>query len=383
MLRALMGSIVLNKYGEPEVLGLRKENNIVEERKDFKGSKVLIVGGAGFVGSNLAHMIAAQEPEQLVIVDNLISSDPVNLPDHKSVKFVPGTITNERILRELPRDLDYVFHLSCYHGNQSSIEDPLMDHDNNTLTTLKLFDHLKDFKNLKKVVYAAAGCAVAEKTYGEAKATREDAPVSLYHDSPYSISKIIGEFYGNFYFRQYGLPFVKARFQNVYGPREMLGAGRWRGTVHTVWRNVTPTFIFKSIMGESLPLDNAGNSTRDFIFVEDMARGLMACALKGEVGEIYNLASGRETSIRELAELINRISGNETPVELKPARDWDTSGTRYGDPGKAAEKLDFRAEVTIEEGLEKTIAWTKENMGEIQRCMRQHVSLMPDIKKYL
>ena len=350
---------------------------------NFKGKKVLIVGGAGFVGSNLAHMIAEQEPEQLLIVDNLISSDTINLPDHKSVKFVSGTITSDRILRELPSDLEYVFHLSCYHGNQSSIEDPIADHDNNTLTTLKLFDRLKDFKSLKKVVYAAAGCAVAKKTYGEAKATKEDAPVSLYHDSPYSISKIIGEFYGNFYFRQYDLPFVKARFQNVYGPREILGAGRWRGTVHTVWRNVTPTFIFKSIMGETLPLDNAGKSTRDFIFVKDMARGLMACALKGEAGEVYNLASGRETSIRELAEIINEISGNKAPVELKPARDWDTSGTRFGDPSKAKEKLGFEAKVTIKEGLEETIKWTKENMDDIQRCMRQHVSLMPEIKKYL
>ncbi len=350
---------------------------------DFRGKKVLIVGGAGFVGSNLAHMITEQDPELLLIVDNLISSDTVNIPDHDSVKFVHGSITRERILRELPEDLDYVFHLACYHGNQSSIEDPLEDHDNNTLTTLKLFDRIKDFKKLKKVVYAAAGCAVAEKTYGEARATREDAPVSLYHDSPYSISKIIGEFYGNYYFRQYDLPFVKARFQNVYGPREMLGAGNWRGTVHTVWRNVTPTFIFKSLMGESLPLDNAGKSTRDFIFVEDMARGLMACALKGEAGEVYNLASGRETTIRELAELINKFSGNKAPLELKPARDWDRSGTRFGDPSKAAEKLGFTARVSIEEGLEKTMEWTRENLPEIRRCMRKHVVMMPEIKKYL
>ena len=78
-------------------------------------------------------------------------------------------------------------------------------------------------------------------------ATAEDAPVSLFHDSPYSISKLVGEMYGNYYFMRYGLPFVKARFQNVYGPGEILGAGRWRGTPHTVWRNVTPTFIWKAL----------------------------------------------------------------------------------------------------------------------------------------
>ena len=100
----------------------------------------------------------------------------------------------------LPRDLDYVFHLACYHGNQSSIHDPLADHQNNTLTTLKLFDASEGLRSLKKVVYAAAGCAVAEKTFDEASATAEDAPVSLFHDSPYSISKLIGEMYGNYYF---------------------------------------------------------------------------------------------------------------------------------------------------------------------------------------
>src|SRR3546814_9509349 len=86
------------------------------------------------------------------------------------------------MLRALPEGLDFAFHLSCYHGNQSSIADPLADHDNNTLTSLKLFERLKDIKALKKVVYAAAGCAVAEKTYDTAQATNEDAPVSLYHD---------------------------------------------------------------------------------------------------------------------------------------------------------------------------------------------------------
>ncbi len=350
---------------------------------NFSKAKILIVGGAGFVGSNLAHMLVEHGPEKLIIVDNLLSSDVVNLPDHEAVEFIFGSITSERVLRQLPDDLDYVWHLSCYHGNQSSIHDPLADHENNTLTTLKLFDHLKDCKNLKKVVYAAAGCAVAEKTYDEAEATHEDAPISLFHDSPYSISKIIGELYGNYYFQQFDFPFVKARFQNVYGPREILGAGRWRGTAHTVWRNVTPTFIFKSLMGEALPLDNAGNASRDFIFVEDMARGLMAAAIHGEPGGVYNLASGRETTIRELAETINAITGNKTPVDLKPARDWDRSGRRFGDPSKSREKLGFSADVEINDGLERTITWTRNNLPEIRRCMTQHRQFLPDVQKYL
>ena len=241
----------------------------------------------------------------------------------------------------LPDDLDVAFHLACFHGNQSSIVDPLADHDNNTFTSLKLFDRLKDIGSLRKVVYAAAGCAVAKKTRDEPAATSEDADVELFHDSPYSISKLVGEMYGNYFFRRHKLPFVKARFQNVYGPREILGAGRWRGTPHTVWRNVTPTFVFKALHGEALPLINGGEDGRDFIFVVDLVEGLCRLATHGEPGEAYNLASGHETRIKELAAAINRHTGNKAPPAVEPPRDWDNSGRRYGDPTKSREKLGF------------------------------------------
>jgi UDP-glucose 4-epimerase len=339
----------------------------------FNHSRIMIVGGAGFVGSNLAHMLLATENvDELIIVDNLLSSDLSNIPSDKRVKFIYGSIADDNILKQVPEDLDFVFHLSCYHGNQSSIANPIADHDNNTITTLKLFDLLKDFKSLKKVVYAAAGCAVAEKTYDDATATTEEAPVSLYHDSPYSISKLLGELYGNFYFIQYGFPIVKARFQNVYGPREILGAGQWRGTPHTVWRNVTPTFIWKSLAGESLPLDNGGLTSRDFIFVEDMARGLIAAARNGSPGEVYNLASGTETTILEMAKIINEITENKSPLDLRPARDWDRSGRRFGSTEKSKSALGFEAKVSVRDGLQRTIDWTIDNRKIIAECMNRH-----------
>jgi nucleoside-diphosphate-sugar epimerase len=339
---------------------------------DFAGKTILVVGGAGFVGSNLVHMLLEHDPERILIVDNLLSSDTSNIPADQRVQFIFGSITYDRILNGLPDTLDYVFHLACFHGNQSSIADPISDHENNTLTSLKLFDHLSTMKNLKKVVYAAAACAVAEKTYDTAKATTEEQPVTLYHDSPYSISKIIGELYGNYYWQQYELPFVKARFSNVYGPREILGAGQWRGTAHTVWRNVTPTFIWRALHGEALPLDNGGNASRDFIFVEDMARGLMACALRGEPGAIYNLATGRETTILELATKINELTGNITPLDLRPARDWDRSGKRFASTEKASNELGFLAQVDVGEGLRRTVEWTTANRAMIARSIAKH-----------
>ena len=345
----------------------------------FKDSRILVVGGAGFVGSNLVLKLLEQSPREIIIVDNLLSADASNIPQAEQVKFRYGSITDDRILFDLPEDLDYVFHLACYHGNQSSIADPLADHDNNSYTSLKLFNRLAQMPKIKKVVYAAAGCAVAEKTFGTAHATAEDQPVSLFHDSPYSISKLIGELYGNYYLLRYKMPFVRARFQNIYGPREILGAGRWRGTVHTVWRNVTPTFIWRALHHEALPLDNGGNASRDFIFVEDIARGLMACAQNGKPGEAYNLASGVETSIRVLAETINELTGNPTPCDLKPARDWDRSGKRFGSTEKSEREIGFKAQVSLREGLQRTIDWTIANRSTIERCMKQHESLVKAI----
>jgi nucleoside-diphosphate-sugar epimerase len=344
--------------------------------QDFRDQLILVVGGAGFVGSNLVHMLLTHEPRQIIVVDNLLSSDMVNVPADERVKFVFGSITDDQILAAIPSALDFAFHLACYHGNQSSIANPLADHANNTLTTLKLFERLKEFTRLKKVVYAAAACAVAEKTYDQPTATTEDQPVSLYHDSPYSISKLIGELYGNYYFQRHRLPVVKARFSNVYGPREILGAGQWRGTVHTVWRNVTPTFIWRSLNGEALPLDNGGIASRDFIYVEDMARGLIACALRGAPGEVYNLATGQQTTILELAKMVNELTGNRTPLELRHARDWDRSGRRFASTEKAERDIGFRSTVDVREGLRRTVAWTKANREVITAAIASHSKLL-------
>lgn len=351
------------------------------DRDTFKNTNILVVGGAGFVGSNLVLKLLEMDPSQVVVVDNLLSSEASNVPADSRVTFICGSITDDSILRNLPDNLDYAFHLACYHGNQSSIANPLADHENNTLTTLKLFERLKDISSLKKVVYAAAGCAVAEKTFDEAVATTENAPVSLFHDSPYSISKLIGEMYGNYYHRAHGLPFVKARFQNVYGPREILGAGQWRGTPHTVWRNVTPTFVWKALNQESLPLDNEGLGSRDFIYVEDMARGLIHCAAKGKPTEIYNLASGRETTIAELAKIINEETNNPTPPKLFPAREWDRSGKRFGSTVKAKNEIGFEAEVDIRTGISQLVNWTKENRSLIESCIKKHDRLIQNLSK--
>ena len=337
------------------------------------GSRLLVVGGAGFVGSNLVRLLLSEGAEHVLVVDNLLSSERENLPDDPRVELIEASIADDEVLALLEDEFDVVFHLATYHGNQSSIANPLEDHENNLVTTLKLYERLKDFRRIRKVVYSASGCTLApHEVYEGAEAVSEEGPVPLDLDSPYQISKVVGEFYSVYYHRRHGLPTVRARFQNVYGPGEVLGAGRWRGTPATIWRNVTPTFVYRALKGLPLELDNGGVASRDFVYVEDVARGLVACAERGEPGDVYNLASGVETTIRRLAELVVELSGSTSAIETTPPRPWDHSILRFGSPEKARRELGFEAQTTLGEGLRMTIDWTVDNLEFIERCIAKH-----------
>lgn len=334
---------------------------------------ILITGGAGFVGSNLTRLLLDQYPDASVtIVDNYLSAEPFNIPESSRIRVIKGSIADDQVLAQVHDEYQYIFYLATYHGNQSSIHDPIQDHENNTLTTLKLLEHIKSFENLDKIVYSSAGCSVAKKTFDQAVASKETETVSLEMDSPYSISKIIGEFYSKYYFKEHKTPVVRARFQNVYGPHEVLGAGRWRGTPATIWRNVVPTFIYKALKGMPIPLENGGIATRDFIYVEDICRGLLACATLGKPGDVYNLASGVETSIKDLALLINEYTGNGSAIQELPKRSWDTSGKRFGATEKSEEELMFKVQTNLQEGLQRTIDWTRENIDLIDETIAKH-----------
>jgi UDP-glucose 4-epimerase len=343
---------------------------------ELTGTSILVTGGAGFVGSNLVRALLSANPRSIRIVDNLLSAERWNVPADSRVELVEGSIADDTVLRDIHDEYDFVFHLCTYHGNQSSMHDPLADHEHNQLTTLKLFERIKLHQRLQKVVYSGAGCAVARKTFDKTEATVEDGPVHLDMDSPYSISKLVGEMYAIYYARRHGTPIVRARFQNVYGPGEILGAGRWRGTPATVWRNVTPTFIFKALKQEPLPLEAGGHATRDFVYVEDIARGLIACALNGSARDVYNLASGAETSIRELAAAINELAENPVAAIETEGRAWDRSGRRFGSPAKAKAALGFEVRVPLREGLQCTVSWTRDHLKQIEACMARHESAL-------
>ena len=341
---------------------------------NLRNGSLLVVGGAGFVGGNLVRHVLALGCQSVVVVDNLLSAEQDNVPEDPRVSFLQGSIGESRVLNAIRDDFDYVFHLATFHGNQNSIADPLADHDNNLWPTLRLYEHIKAFRRIKKVVYAASGCTLAPHTFEQSDPVGEEGPVPLELDSPYQISKVVGEFYSVYYANQHGLPTVRARFQNVYGPGEILGAGQWRGTAATVWRNVVPTFVYRALKQLPLQVENEGRAGRDFIYIEDIVRGLLLCAIDGRPGDVYNLASGVETTIMDLASTINRMTWNPSPIEHLPRRAWDHAGRRVGSPVKAREKLGFSASIHLDQGLKRTIDWTEDNVSFIERCIRQHGS---------
>jgi UDP-glucose 4-epimerase len=336
----------------------------------------LVVGGAGFVGSWVVENLLKETSGEVFIVDNLLSSEKINISSNSRVHFIEGSASDEKILNQIDIELNQVFHLACFHGNQSSIENPLMDLENNMKPTLTVLNWVEKKFPSARVVYTGAGCAVAPKTWDTPTGVPEVDETPLLHDSPYSISKVTGEMYAKYFADRRGLDVVRVRFQNAYGPREILGAGEWRGTIHTIWRNVIPTFIWRALNNEDLTLYGAGESSRDFVYVDDLAKGVIAASVLGKKGEVYNLASGHEIMIKDVAVKIIEFSSSSSNLHIEGRREWDHSGRRFGDTAKSASNLKFTTSTNFESGLKETISWTKSNYNQINESIKKHARRM-------
>ena len=256
--------------------------------------------------------------------------------------------------------------------------DPLADHEHNLLTTLKLFERLQGLRRALQTRRLRGGGLHAwpRRPSTSAEATQEDAPVSLDLDSPYQISKIVGEFYSHLLPRRgTACRPCEARFQNVYGPGEVLGAGRWRGTPATVWRNVTPTFVYRALKGEAAAgSTTAASRRRDFIYVGDIvARPARLRDCAATPGDVYNLASGVETSIRELAETINELVRQPAPTRARSAARLGPLGQRFGSTEKAERELGFEARpCRSRRASARRSTWTREHPDLIDAAVARH-----------
>jgi nucleoside-diphosphate-sugar epimerase len=326
--------------------------------KEYKGKNVLITGGAGCVGSNLTKGLIQAEAAKIIVLDDLSAAEKWNIPVAPNVVFVEGSILDEEVLkRAFAMRPDYVFHLAAHFANQNSVDNPETDLDVNGLGTVKVLE----YSNLTKVsrfVFASSGCSV----YGsQAPLPLKEDYVSLHLDTPYQITKLLGELYCNFFYNQYGLPIAIARYFNVFGPGEIPGA----------YRNVTPNFIYWALHHKKLPITGTGEETRDFTFVEDIVDGTLRLGVIPEaIGDAFNLASETETRIIDVANWVNEITGNASGIEYIPRRDWDKITLRRASIAKATSVLGYKPEVKMKDGIKRAYDWIIDNRDNIEECAR-------------
>lgn len=295
-----------------------------------------------------------QSGASVIVVDNLSSSERWNVPSTSNVLFVEADITDEialkRIFFEKP---DVVFHLAAFFANQNSVDHPERDLETNGLGTLRLLQYAS-LSGVDRFVYASSGCSI----YGsDAPLPLREEFMSMHLSTPYQVTKMLGELYCNFFYNHYGLKVVKPRFFNSYGPGEVPGQ----------YRNVIPNFIFWAMNGQPLPITGSGEETRDFTYVEDIVDGLLRAGyMESAVGQEFNLASGSETRIIDLATMINSATGNGAGVNFVSRRRWDTKSRLLASTDRAQELIGYNPRTNFEEGLESTIEWFRENWDRIE-----------------
>jgi len=253
--------------------------------REYQGKNILITGGAGCIGSNLTKALIKAEAAKIVVLDDLSAAERWNVPTAPNVVFIKGSVLDDGILkRAFSQKLDFVFHLAAHFANQNSVDNPETDLLVNGLGTLKVlgYSHLA---GVGRFVFASSGCSV----YGsQAPLPLKEDFVSVHLDTPYQITKLLGELYCNFFYNYYSLPVAIARYFNVYGPGEIPGA----------YRNVIPNFIWWALHKKPLPITGTGEETRDFTYVEDIIDGTLRLGVIPEaVGEAINLASETETRL--------------------------------------------------------------------------------------
>lgn len=325
--------------------------------REYADSTVLITGGAGCIGSNLTRSLLSADVDRVIIIDDLSASQPWNLPSSRRVRFVGGSILEDEVLRRaFSMKPDFVFHLAAHFANQNSVDHPEKDLLVNGLGTLKVLHHT-NLANPRRFVFASSGCSI----YGNNPPNPvPESFLSLHLDTPYQITKLLGELYSNFFHEYHDLPIVNARFFNVYGPGEVPGK----------YRNVIPNFIYWAIHGRALPITGTGQETRDFTYVDDIVEGVLLCGIVDDaIGEAINLGSGVEMRVIDIADAINSLVGNSAGISRGPKRAWDKVVRRRASIEKARKILGYEPTVPIERGLVKTVEWIKDNWERIDECV--------------
>jgi len=291
--------------------------------------KILITGGAGFIGSNLVKSLLGGDHE-IVVLDNLSTGEFDNIKEFiEEIEFLEEDIRNYSGIEAIFEGVDAVVHLAAQSDVNTSVQFPKYDADVNINGTLNVLLACREYK-VKKLVFTSSAAV-----YGDPRKVpiRESTP--LRPISPYGISKMVAERYIEFFSRNYGINAIIFRIFNVYG----------KGSRGVVW-----DFIKRIVGDKEITIYGDGNQTRDFIYIEDVVEALKL-AIKSDVSGTFNLASGEETSINQIISILRDKMEKEVRIKHKKARKGDI---RYSlaDISKLKEELNFSPRYSLEEGIE-------------------------------
>jgi UDP-glucose 4-epimerase len=305
----------------------------------MKDKRVIVIGGAGFIGSNIAEELSMDN--EVIIIDDLSSGRMQNiqhLTKRSNVSFIQGSITDLSLLQKAFDRADYIFHQAALASVAMSIQDPLRTNEVNILGTLNVLVAACD-RHVKKVVFASS-CAI----YGDTPTLPTREELSADPLSPYAVTKATGEQYCSVFRHVYGLPTACLRYFNVYGPRQ---------DPKSEYAAVVPKFITAALSSRPLIIFGDGKQTRDFVFVKDVVSANVLAAEAHAAGA-FNIGSGRQTSVVELANLVLRLTGRDATPLYHPPKAGEIRHS-FADISRARE-CGYSPKYNLDEGIKKTIS---------------------------
>jgi len=306
--------------------------------------KILVTGGAGFIGSHVVEAYLAAGHE-VVVLDDLSTGKRENL--NPKARFIHGSIldaaTADLIRRERP---DVVNHHAAQISVRHSVDDPRLDARINILGTIALLDAAREAGVRRFVLVSSGGAVYGEQEIYPAPETHSTWPVS-----PYGVSKRSGELYAHFFQAQYGLPFVALRYANVYGPRQDPHGEA----------GVVAIFALRMLRNEPVTVNGDGGQTRDYVYVGDVARMSLLALEKDAAGPV-NVGTGIETDVNTLAALLRDTVGSTAPITHGPAKAGEQRRSVV-DASRAAAVYGWRPEVTLADGLRRTVEFFRSRVA--------------------
>jgi UDP-glucose 4-epimerase len=309
------------------------------------GRRFLVTGGAGTIGSTIVDQLVAAGADEIVVLDNLVRGRPENLTlarESGPIRFVNGDIRDRDLVRSLMPGIDVVFHQAAIRITQCASE-PRLALEVLVDGTYEVVEAAAE-AGVRKVVAASSA-----SVYGMA----EEFPTTECHhpyanDTLYGAAKTFNEGLLRSFHAMQGLDYVMLRYFNVYGPRM---------DIYGLYTEVLIRWMERIEAGQSPLILGDGKQTMDFVFTEDIARANLLAATSDVTDDVFNIGSGTETSLVELAEALQRAMASRLPLEFGPARGVNAVARRLADISRAEERLGWKPEVDLDEGLRRLVAW--------------------------